>query len=159
MPQESLARRHPSAEPFATVLALCVKPASGAMMREVRMAEALVNGGLAGGVQPRPRRGVTLLSAPQWAQVTAELGVDLPWTDRRANILLDAPSPAELRGRRIRLGDAELQIHKETEPCYKMNRACPGLWEALKPDCRGGVYGQVLVAGLIRRGDPLLVVG
>jgi len=148
----------PMTEPFARVLGLALKPAPQATMLEVDAAHAEAQGGLTGGVQPRARRGITLLSAPQWEDVVAELGVDLPWTTRRANVLLDAPTLGELRGRRIRLGDAELQIHKETEPCHKMDQACPGLWEALLPHQRGGVYGQVMVAGTIRRGDALVVL-
>jgi hypothetical protein len=37
-----------------------------------------------------------------------------------------------------------------------MDEVHPGLREALKPDCRAGVYGTVTRPGWIRIGDPIL---
>lgn len=122
-------------------------------MREVTEAHADVGGGLRGDHRTSPDRGVTLLALPQWLQVTRELGVELPWHTRRANVLVDAATLGELIGKTLRLGDVRLHITGETQPCDLMDRLHPGLRAALKPDCRGGVHGRVLAGGMIRAGD------
>ena len=71
------------------------------------------------------------------------------------------PHRAFMRG----MGLDDAAIHKpmigvvsmkgETTPCNMLDNIHPGLKEALTPDCRAGVYGQVLRAGRFRIGDTL----
>jgi MOSC domain-containing protein YiiM len=141
--------------PPARVLAIAIKTATSGPMRETAEAFAEVGGGLRGGVAPAPRRGVTLISRPQWQQVMHELAADLPWHTRRANVLLDAERLGPWIGRRVRMGAVLLEITVETKPCGQMDEFLPGLREALTPEMRGGVCAQVLEGGVIRVGDVL----
>lgn len=127
-------------------------------MREVARVEATADGGLAGDLRSSPDRGVTLISAPQWRQTMMELGADLPWHTRRANVLVDAASLAPLIGRRIRIGEVEVDVKAETKPCGVMDKLHQGLRQALVPDCRGGVYGRIVRGGAIAIGDAVLHV-
>lgn len=103
------------------------------------------------------RRQVTLLSLQSWQDACAELGTDLPWTCRRANLLIDGLrfSAADI-GRVIRIGDVELQIMLETDPCPRMDAQHEGLTAALIPHWRGGVCCRVLRDGTVRTGDAVV---
>lgn len=122
-------------------------------MQELLEAEMLEGRGLRGDLETSADRGLTLLSGRQWAEVTRELGVNLPWHTRRANILLDTVGLATWVGRTIRMGDGLVHIVGETRPCELMDRFHRGLRAALTPDMRAGVHGRVLKGGRIRVGD------
>jgi MOSC domain-containing protein YiiM len=139
-------------------MSLAVRTARRGPMSEVREARVEPEGGLAGDLAARPDRGITLLSREQWDEVTRELGADLPWHTRRANVLMTGLRPAELLGKRIRIGGVEIQIEGETKPCDLMEAQHPGLLEALKPGCRGGVFGRILSSGTIAVGDAITLL-
>ncbi len=141
----------------AQVLALAVKTAVGGPMREIDRSVGQVDGGLDCPVQPSPDRGITFLAARQWDQVNEELGTEMPWHARRANVLLDADGLADLLGRTVTVGDLRVEIMGETVPCGTMEAIQPGLTRALAPECRGGVYGRILRGGTIRVGDALTI--
>ncbi len=140
------------------VLSIALRTSENGPMREVSAARAGENAGIDGDVQPSAERGITLLAAGQWRQVTAELGSPLPWHTRRANILVDAGGLGHLIGKTIRIGPVELRINAETKPCGLMDKLHAGLRAALKPDCRGGVYGTILRGGPIRVGDEIVLL-
>jgi MOSC domain-containing protein YiiM len=138
------------------VIALAIKPEHRAPMSEVNEF-AVTTRGIEGNVgQSNPRR-VTLLSREQWDEAQAVLNADIPWTARRANILVEDVPLATLLGKRLRVGDVEMLIHGVTEPCGRMDEAHPGLRRALEPDCRGGMHAEVLNDGAIRVGDTISI--
>ncbi len=139
------------------VLSIALRCREKDKMTEVPEAAAVQNGGLEGDLASRPERGITFIAARQWEEVQRELGVEIPWYTRRANVLVDADSLGHLIGRRIRVGEAEVQVHAETEPCGLMDRLEPGLRLALTPDCRAGVHGRVVRAGRIRVQDEIVL--
>lgn len=141
-----------------TVLALAVRGPNTGPMRELEWAEATADGGLGGDVRSSPERGITLLSAEQWADVMRELGVELPWHTRRANVLVSGGGLGALVGRRLRIGAAEIEVLGETRPCALMDRLQPGLRAALAPACRGGVHARIVQGGGLRVGDPVELV-
>lgn len=143
---------------FAAVLSIAIKSAESAPMAETDSAIAIENGTLAGSAPTHPDRGVTFLSQVQWADVMKSLASNLPWHTRRANILLNAERLSPLIGKRIRVGNAELEVIGETHPCGLMDAACPGLKKALTPECRGGVHARVTRSGAIRIGDAVTVL-
>jgi len=97
------------------------------------------------------KRQITILSSEQWAEACRELGVDLPWQTRRANILVAGIrfGPKDV-GKALFIGEGLiLEITGETKPCERMDEAYEGLRDALEKDYRGGVTCRVL------RGDTL----
>lgn len=134
------------------VVGIAVRTGPGAPMKELDEVLAATDGGLEGDNPSSLRRGVTLISQPQWRTVNQELGSDLPWHTRRANVLIDAPSLGDLIGATIALGNVLVRVEGETKPCTVMDAAQAGLLNALKPDGRGGVHGHILAGGLIRVG-------
>lgn len=144
---------------LARVQGIALKAASGEPMREITHARVEIGGGLVGGVKPSAKRGVTFISTQQWADATAQLGVTLPWHTRRANVLVDALRLDAWIGKTICVGSAVVRIHAETRPCTLMDEFCMGLMSALKPDCRAGVYGEVIESGEFRIGDAVSELG
>jgi MOSC domain-containing protein YiiM len=142
----------------ARVLAIAIRTARLGPMREVDVAQAVVGAGLEGHGPVSPRRGVTILAREDWQAATAELNVDLPWHTRRANLLVEGLSMPVLLGRTLRIGQVELRVEGETEPCGRMEHAQRGLLAALTPNCRGGVHARVIQGGEIRVGDAVRVV-
>lgn len=118
-------------------------------MDEVPAAPITISRGVGDDARGKPgRRQVTVMSRAGWEAACSQIGVDtLPWTARRANLLLDG---VELKGKigyDLRIGDAILTISGETRPCERMNQAHPGLMIALKPEWRGGVTCRVTRSG------------
>jgi MOSC domain-containing protein YiiM len=140
-----------------TVKGIAYRSKPKAPMTEIEQVDISCEQGLLPDFRGKPgKRQVTLLSALSWQDACAELGTDLPWTYRRANILIDGLrfSAADV-GRIIRIGDAELQIMIETDPCPRMDAQHQGLTAALLPEWRAGVCCKALKSGLVRVGDPV----
>lgn len=101
------------------------------------------------------RRQVTVLPVEGWREACADLGADLLWTIRRANLLIEGLGLAKQTGARLQIGDLALEITGETDPCERMDAQAPGLTAVLGPAWRGGVTCRVLSDGTIRTGDPV----
>jgi len=104
-------------------------------------------------------RQVTLLSRSAWRRAVAELNMEgLPWTTRRANLLVEGLEfgPEDV-GAIIEIGKIRLQITRETDPCGRMDEQVKGLQAALKPEWRGGVCCRVLQDGRVKLGDAVMV--
>lgn len=99
------------------------------------------------------KRQVTILSAEQWQAVCRDLGEDIDPRIRRSNLMVSGIELAEPRGRALRIGDCRISISGETRPCPSIDNLHPGLRDALDPDWRGGIYGEVLDDGEIAVGD------
>lgn len=126
-------------------------------MREVTQANVIAGRGIDAENRKTGRREVTLLSAERWRDACRELGVELPWHTRRANLLIEGIDLGATLGQVLTIGPIQLRIHGETRPCGIMDQQHPGLREALVPDFRGGVHAEVLVGGTVRIGDPVRV--
>ncbi|TRY30219.1 MOSC domain-containing protein [Aliiglaciecola sp. M165] len=104
------------------------------------------------------KRQVTLLSAVQWQKACDEIGLTIPWTTRRANLLVDEIEfNAHMVGKILQIGDVQLQICMQTDPCHRMDQQHLGLRKALEPDWRGGVCCIVIQSGEVRIGDPVSI--
>lgn len=99
-------------------------------------------------------RQVTVLFREGWASACRDLGVDLPWLTRRANLLVEGVA-VPVEGRHLVIGEAVLEVTEETRPCSVMEAAHRGLRRALTPEWRGGVCCRVIKGGQIRVGDPV----
>lgn len=142
-------------ETAGRVEALWSKRAHRGPMDPRREATLVVGQGLRESVGRSSRRQVTIISREGWDAATAGLTHAPDPIVRRANILISGIALAETRGRLLRLGDCEVRVGGETTPCERMEEAQPGLQEALRPEWRGGVFGQVVRGGVIRIGDPV----
>jgi MOSC domain-containing protein YiiM len=84
--------------------------------------------------------------------------VPLPWTIRRANLLVEGVDLPRARGGLIRVGAVVLEVTDQTYPCARMEEAHPGLLKALAPDWRGGVTCRVREAGHVAIGAEVEVL-
>lgn len=134
-------------------------------MEEVAAAEITADGGLAGDHKgPKfPRRRITVLAREAWDAALAELhdlagSVPLPWTARRANLLVEGVRLPRAVGARLAIGGVLLEVTYPTQPCVRMDEVHPGLLKALHPEWRGGVTCAVIEGSIVRLGDPVHVV-
>ncbi len=108
----------------------------------------------------KSKRQVSLMELGDWRAATAEIGVDVEWQRRRANLLVDGLDLPQRAGAVIRIGDAaRIETTMECDPCIRMEQVASGLMNALLPDWRGGALGRVLSEGEIRVGDPIIIEG
>jgi len=123
-------------------------------------AEEGLRGDFRGAIRPGKsgRRQVSLLEAESWAAALEELGVAVPWQERRANLLVAGLRLPREAGRIIAIGpDLRIETTCECDPCSRMEEIAPGLKAALLPDWRGGVLGRVLTDGAIAVGDKVRI--
>jgi MOSC domain-containing protein YiiM len=98
---------------------------------------------------------VTVLFREGWEAACRDVGADLPWTTRRANLYVDGLEVPRQVGARLRIGEVELEVAQETRPCALMEAAFRGLRDAMRPEWRGGVACDVVRGGAIRVGDDV----
>ena len=128
-------------------------------MTEIDSVEITCEQGVVPDTRGKPgKRQVTVLSLESWLIACAELGAELPWTTRRANILISGITfSAEDVGKILQIGDVCLQITVETDPCNRMDKQHQGLTAALTPEWRAGVCCRVLSGGQIQINDQVLL--
>lgn len=121
--------------------------------------EAGVEGDFRGALKPgRNRRQVSLMEVGDWIAATREVGEELPWWHRRANLLVDDFDLPQVAGARVAIGDVVFEVTTECDPCSRMDEVASGLYRALLPDWRGGALTRVITGGQISVGDPVRLV-
>ena len=140
---------------MGSLMGIAVAPKLRAEMVPVDTATVGITEGIQGDARGRKRdRQITVLFREGWDQACDELGVTLPWTTRRANLLVEGmPVPRE--GARLQIGDCILEVTQETTPCSLMEAARSGLKRALSPNWRGGVCCKVVSGGILHLNDPV----
>ena len=127
-----------------------------APLEEMQSARVSVATGIAGDARgAKSDRQVTVLFHESWQDACRELGVVLPWTTRRANLLVSGVPAPRQPGGQIRIGEVVLEVRLETDPCWLMEQSHAGLKAALTPNWRGGVCCKVVTGGDIRVGDAV----
>jgi MOSC domain-containing protein YiiM len=158
---EAAGRRGNGAGPMGRLVDIAWRAASRAPMQPI--AEGIVStaGGLEGdckGVK-YPRRQITVLALEDWEAAMAEIGAGgLPWTVRRANLLVAGVVLPRAAGGILRIGPVHLEVTAQTYPCARMEAARAGLLRALAKNWRGGVTCRVMEGGRIAVGLPVEVV-
>ncbi len=138
------------------LLAIARRDKKRAAMQTLESADITLNHGVAMDFRGKPSpRQVTVLSQESWRVVCDTLNTKLPWTTRRANLLIRGLDLKNTQGRILKIGPVRLLITQETDPCERMNEALPGLYHALASDWRGGVCCRVLDEGKIQLGDDV----
>lgn len=141
------------------IAAIALRPKRYEPLVPVEAANAVEGRGLDGDHTTSANRGITLVSAEQWKATETELGMSLPWTMRRANLLIEGVGSMEdWVGQRVAIGGIEVEVTGITHPCERMEQAQPGLLKALGPDGRGGLLVKILKGGTINVGDTVELV-
>ena len=147
------------------LICIAVRGAYRAPMQTLERAHIALGGGVEGDYKgaKHPRRGVTVLAREAWEAALADLGVDngeeeLPWTARRANLLVERVDLPRAVGGVVRIGGAVLEVTYPTTPCKRMDEARAGLLRALYPDWRGGITCRVVEGGEVALGDGVDVL-
>ena len=127
-----------------------LRPARREPMREVQSAELIAGQGIAGDRYKTSRNGarqVTLIQREHLAAIASYLGVERvePQALRR-NIVVEGINLLALKGRRFRIGEAELEWSGECDPCSRMEETLgPGGYNAVRR--HGGITARVLLGG------------
>jgi MOSC domain-containing protein YiiM len=140
---------------MGSLLGIAIAPKKRAPLIEMESATIEISLGLQGDARGTTKdRQVTILFREGWDQACSELGVQLPWVTRRANLLIQGVRSPEI-GKRLKIGACILEVTQETKPCQVMESAYRGLRRALTPEWRGGVCCRVIAPGVIRTGDSV----
>jgi MOSC domain-containing protein YiiM len=137
--------------------AIATRPAKRAPMITHVNAVIDAGAGVVGDFGRKPGRAqITIVAAEKWAAACADVGAEVPWTMRRANLLV-AGVPVEPKpGSRVVIGTVILEVCSETDPCERMDQQHMGLTRALIPDARGGVRCRVIAGGPVAVGDKVV---
>lgn len=142
-----IARRARTKAPMEVTASVLVTPERG------------IEGDHRGVIRPgaKGKRQVSLMERADWDAAMVELGRDVPWWERRANLLVEGLDLPQTPGHLLRIGDVLLVVTGECDPCVRMEAVAPGLEAALTPDWRGGALARVLTGGMIAVGDRITV--
>ena len=132
-----------------TIAAIWLKRFKRGPMDPVESAELIIARGLKGNASQGGKRQITIIDEAAWFAACAQAGVELPPSHRRANVMVRGIDLRNSRGQTLRLGNCVVRIYNETRPCERMEP----LREALSPEWRGGVYGEIVEGGTIHVGD------
>lgn len=143
---------------MGNLLGIALRERARAPMLEVEEAEVSDRGVGGDSRALGGTRAVTVLSRESWEAACIELDREVPWTARRANLLVEDASLVDSVGSRLAVGAAILEVTGETTPCERMNEAMEGLRACLVSGWRGGVTCRVVSPGRIRVGDAVTVM-
>jgi len=100
-------------------------------MKQQQQVEVTITHGIVQDYRGTGLRQVTLLDVGQWQTVLDELGVDLPWYTRRANLLIAGIDLPATVGWRLQIGACRFAIGGETTPASawtNCTQACAVSW-------------------------------
>lgn len=138
------------------LLGIAVRRASYAPMETKQHVQITQQSGVEGDYRGKygPRQ-ITVLSQEAWHQACHDIQAQLPWTTRRANLLISGIELERTTRQVLQIGAVKLAITGETDPCQRMDMQHQGLRTTLTPAWRGGVTCFVLSEGTIQVGDEV----
>lgn len=138
------------------LLGIAIRSASRAPMESLDSVQVTQQSGVAGDYRGKygPRQ-ITVLSQEAWDEACKDVLTELPWTTRRANLLITGVELEQTTRKILQIGNVRLAITGETDPCQRMDMQHLGLRKALTPAWRGGVTCFVLNEGEIQVGDEV----
>jgi MOSC domain-containing protein YiiM len=142
---------------MSTLKAIAIRNRPRLAMQSIDSAQISVDNGILGDIRGTQKdRQITILSESAWQNACQQLDTELPWTTRRANLLVDGIVFDESWiGRKLRIGTVELVVTRETIPCSMMDAQHQGLTAALATHWRGGICCNVVSPGHIKLGDQV----
>ena len=139
---------------MAQLLGIAIRAKKRAEMQLLASAQVSLAQGIANDFRGKPgKRQVTVLTQAGWQTACAEAGVDLPWRERRANLLIAGLDLEASVGAVISIGAVKLLVTRKTDPCQRMDEAYPGMFAAMAKQWRGGVCPPASRGA--DRGEPL----
>lgn len=143
---------------MAKLIGIAIKHKKRAPMQTLERAYISLDSGVENDFRGKPsKRQVTVMSQKAWQEVNSTLDSNLLWTTRRANLLVDELVLENTTGKTITIGEVELLITQETDPCERMQEAAEGLFDALRTHWRGGVCCRVIGEGQVKLGDEIML--
>jgi MOSC domain-containing protein YiiM len=135
-----------------------VRPARAQPMRPLERVSLDTDEGVTGDrykSRGQRTRQVTLIEAESLAAIAAFLALPTVAPEQvRRNVVVSGINLLALKGRRFRLGEAELEYTGECHPCSRMEETLgPGGYNAMRG--RGGITARVLVSGDVAWGDEV----
>lgn len=140
-------------------------------MELLQSGEITIAAGLAGDHKGArfPERAITILAVEDWrdavsmiipghASTDVESPEEIPWTVRRANLLVEGLRLPRATGSILEIGAVTLEVTRQTYPCRRMDEAHPGLMKALARNWRGGLTTRVVQPGVVQIGDGAVIV-
>ena len=144
---------------MATLIGIAKTSKLLAEMEELTEAQIEIDSGLQGDARGTKRqRQISILFEDDWKDACNELGADLSWLTRRANLFVSGMRAPREPGAKIKIGNVELEVCVETEPCDLMDKQHQGLRATLEDDWRGGVCCSVQKPGNIKIGNDVKIV-
>lgn len=144
-----------------TVTWIGIRPERRVPLRIVREIKVLSGSGLEGdhyAGKLESKRQVTLINEEHIQAVASMMGKDriAPGMLRR-NIVVKGINLQALKDKYFRIGEVEMEMTGLCHPCSRMEESLgPGGYNAMRG--HGGITARVIQAGIIRVGDPVLVV-
>jgi MOSC domain-containing protein YiiM len=135
------------------VVSIWIKRAHRGPMDRVNEAELVAGRGVSGSADQGGKRQITMIAEESWDDALEVLGIGVDPSERRANVLLRGVDLRDSRGKLLRVGSAVVRVYGETRPCHLMDEARQGLRDALRPNWRGGVFGEIIEGGTVRVRD------
>ncbi|WP_293369104.1 MOSC domain-containing protein [Nevskia sp.] len=138
-----------------------LRPARREALQSVESALVEIGGGLVGDHYTGPvdaKRMVSMIQAEHLAAVAGILGLAaITSFMTRRNLLISGLNLLALKGRSFSIGDALFAFTGPCAPCSRMDENLgPGGFQAMRG--HGGIITRVLKPGIIRVGDPVLVL-
>ena len=138
---------------MATLIGIAKAPRLLAELEELIEARIEMDTGLQGDARgTKKQRQISILFETDWEDTCNELGSNLSWLTRRANLLVKGMRSPRITGTILKIGAVELEVRVETEPCDLMDKEHFGLRAKLENDWRGGVCCSVKKPGNIKIG-------
>ena len=109
--------------------------------------------GIKGSANQGGKRQITIISVESWAETMRDLNAKVDPAMRRANLLVSGVNLKDSSHRTLAIGECEIYICGETQPCKQMEEVYPGLYDAMKLSWRGGAHGEVISDGTIEVGN------
>lgn len=140
------------------LVGIAIKKASREPMILIQNAHVTINYGIENDYKGSiKKRQITIVSREAWDEACAQIKIKLPWTERRANLLVEGVPLFNTTDNYLCIGDIVLKINGKTTPCRRMDEVAQGLLDALDAYWRCGVKCSVIQGGKITIGDVVTV--
>ncbi len=97
-----------------TLLDIAIKPTSHQPMIDLSEGVVTLDGGLTGDARGRTRRRqITIVAREAWAEACDALGTEVPWTARRANLLVEGFNFENTKGRILQVGPVRRDYRRD----------------------------------------------